>query len=273
MSGAPSPIERDAIPASKPPDEPATSPAISAAGPTSQQLDAAAHFTLIYRFCAAAARLAYRLFYRVEAFNPQHVPARGPVIIASNHQSHLDPPLIGSFIRVRPLSFVAKKALFRHGPFGWLISSLNAFPIDDEAGDIAAIRETLRRLAGGHAVLIFPEGTRSPDGAMHEYKRGISLLVKRAKCPVVPVAVEGCFDAFPTGGKLKLFGRRIAVSYGRPIAFDDLMRDGQDAALTRLARETEALRRDLRTRLRKKTGGAFPPPGPGDRSMFDAAPA
>jgi len=213
----------------------------------------------------------YQLFYRARVVHPERLPMTGPLLIAANHQSYLDPPLIGSFARRRPLSFIAKAGLFNFGPFGWLIRSLNSVPIREDSGDTGAIKEVLRRLEAGHAVLIFPEGTRSPDGAMHEFKRGVALLVKRAKCPVIPVAVEGCWDAWPPEGKIRLFGKRIALMFGEPIASSELMKDGPDAGMARLAAEIERMRLDLRKQLRERSGGRCPSSGAGDHARVQPA--
>lgn len=209
---------------------------------------------LVYWFCHHAAALVFILIYRVRAFHPERVPSRGAVLIAANHQSFFDPPLVGSMIQSRQVSFVAKSGLFSFGPFAWLIRTLNSVPIREDTGDAGAIKEVLRRLATDDAVVIFPEGSRTPDGAMHEFKRGVALLVKRADCPVVPVAVEGVFDAWPIHRKLpRFFGQRLAVMYGEPIDSRELMAQGPDAALRRLESEVSAMREQLRVYLRESS--------------------
>lgn len=209
----------------------------------------------------------FTLLYRARALHATRVPRHGPIIIAANHLSHLDPPFIGVYTR-RRLSFVARSGLFRNRFFGLLISLLNAIPIRENAGDAAAIKEILRRIRLGEAVLIFPEGSRSPDGSVQPFKRGIALLVKRAECPVLPVAVEGCFDAWPRHRALpRLLPPRIAVNFGNPIPHDELMKDGPDAALERIRREVEALREEL-ARFRRDPGprhAATPAPAHGSR--------
>ena len=123
----------------------------------------------------------------------------------------------------------------------------------------------LARLALGHPVVLFPEGSRSPDGAPLPFKRGVALLLKRSRCPVVPVAVEGCAEAFPKGARFpRLWGKRIAVMVGHPISHDELLKDGPDAALARLTGEIESMRLELRSKLRAATNGRYPPRGPGD---------
>lgn len=230
---------------------------------------------LFYRFFRGLCRTLMVLLFRAYARHPERVPATGAVLIAANHQAYLDPPLVGGFVRFRECHFLAKAGLFTHKLFGWIITGLNSVPIqeatDGGGGDIGAIKEILRRLELGEAVVIFPEGGRTLDGAMHEFKRGVSLLVKRSACPVVPVAVEGCFDAWPRNGKMRPMGARIAVMYGEAIPHDELMKDGAEAALRRLEREIDAMRMQLRREMREKSGGKYPLAGLGDRAYGESA--
>lgn len=209
----------------------------------SRRPDASLGQVLFYELVRAVAALLFVLLYRVRVYGSRRVPQSGAVLIAANHQSFLDPPLIGSFARPRHMSFVAKIGLFTFKPFAWFIGALNATPIKEEGGDAAAIKEVLRRLGAGHAVVIFPEGSRTPDGKQHAFKRGVAVLMKRAKCPVVPAAVVGCYEAWPIHQKLpSLLGHRILVAYGEPISHDELLRDGPDAALRRIESEVTRLR-------------------------------
>lgn len=204
---------------------------------------------LIYEFCRHAAALLLILCFRARAYHPRRVPT-GPALLVANHQAYLDPPLIGAFIGHRQISYIARSGLFKFKPLGWLITAVNSIPLRENSGDAAAIREVLRRIEHGDAVLIFPEGSRTPDGPMHEFKRGIAVLVKRAKCPVVPVAVDGCFEAWPRSRPLpRLFRHKVGVLYGHPIPYDDLMKDGPDAALKRLESEVAGLLAQLRERM------------------------
>lgn len=228
---------------------------------------------IVYWFCWFAAYFFGVVFYRLRRFGAERLPPRGPVLIVANHQSHLDPPLLGSSSSVRQWNFIARIGLFRHRGFGWLITALNSIPVkDDGEADLAAMREALARLARGEVVMIFAEGTRSPDGALHEFLRGVTVLVKRAKCPVMPAAIEGAFDAWPRGRAFpRLWGRRVAIAYGEPIPHEELLRDGPEEALRRLAREVETLRLGLRSKLRAATRGRLPRPGPGDAAADPSA--
>jgi 1-acyl-sn-glycerol-3-phosphate acyltransferase len=211
----------------------------------------------------------FTLLYRFRAYGSRRLPAEGAVLLVSNHQSYLDPPAIGVGVSHRHLDYIARLGLFEGRVLAWLLTQFNSLPIREQGGDSGAIKEILRRLEAGRAVLIFPEGTRTPDGAMTEFKRGIAVLVKRSRCPVIPVAVEGCFDAWPRQ-KLwpRLWGKRIAVSFGRPIPHEELMRYGADAALRRLESETQRLRLGLRRLMRRQTAGRVPAPGPGDSTTI-----
>lgn len=224
---------------------------LSAAYP-GQSVFSAAFYVLIRSLAA----LAFTVIYRARGFGAENVPARGACLIASNHESHLDPPLVSTGVRFRAVHFVAKADLFKSRWFGWLIRTLRAVPIrQDGAADVAAVREILERLEIGAAVLIFPEGSRTTTGQMNEFQRGVWLLMKRAGCPVVPCAVEGCFEAFPRGtGFPRLWGKRVAVAYGRAIPHDELIALGPDGALKRLREEIESLRAALRRSLRATDG-------------------
>ena len=228
---------------------------------------------LFFRVFRGTLRSIMRLLFRAYAKYPERVPASGGVLLAANHQSFIDPPLVGGFVRHRECHFLAKAGLFNNKWFGWIITGLNSVPIQEGTGDSGAIKEILRRLDSGSAVVLFPEGSRTLDGAMHPFKRGVSLMVKRSSCPVVPVAVEGVHDAWPRGGKIKPFRARIAVMYGHPIPHDELMKDGPDAALRRLEREIDAMRMELRKEMRENSGGKYPLKGLGDKAFVSKSSA
>ncbi|MFO0491268.1 MAG: lysophospholipid acyltransferase family protein [bacterium] len=154
---------------------------------------------LFYEAGWALARLLYGLFFRYKALGSANVPAKGSLLVVSNHLSNLDPFAIGLAIRCRHLVYIAKADLFKNPIASFLFRGVNCVPIKQGAPDTAAIRAAIDRLTGGSAVLIFPEGSRSPDGAMHPFKRGAWLVFARTECDVLPVAVEGTFDAFPRG--------------------------------------------------------------------------
>ncbi|MEZ6242394.1 MAG: lysophospholipid acyltransferase family protein [Phycisphaerales bacterium] len=211
------------------------------------------------------------LVWRYRAYHGERVPRDGPVLIVANHQSYLDPIIVGQLVPSRQIDSVAREGLFRVPGLAQLMRGLHGFPIrEDGEPDSAAIREILARLERGLAVVIYPEGTRTLDGRMTEFKRGAALVVKRAKCPVLPVAIEGAHDAWARGrSRPRFWGARIMTIAGEPIPHDELLADGPDAALRRLEREIDAMRLDLRAKLRARTRNAYPPPGPADNPSFD----
>jgi 1-acyl-sn-glycerol-3-phosphate acyltransferase len=211
------------------------------------------------------------VLYRARHLGRARLPRTGAVLLVANHQSYIDPPLVGITVRSRHLDFIARMGLFNSPILDRILRAVNSVPIREEGGDAAAIKEILRRLDQGRAVLIFPEGTRSPDGAMRPFKRGVAVLVKRAKCPVVPVAVEGCFDAWPRERKWpRLLGQHVAVAFDHPISHAELMAAGPDAALELLEARIERMRVALRRWMRRTSHGRYPPAGAGD-SVMDAA--
>lgn len=218
--------------------------------------------SLAYRIGQPITRAYFRTFHNVQWFHPERVPHRGPVLVVANHQSYYDPPLIGGGITSRPLDYLARAGLFKNSLFARFISAFNAFPIKEDSGDRAALEAVIGRLRAGGAVLLFPEGRRTRDGHVMPLKRGMALIVRKARCPVLPVAIDGVYDVFPPGqSKPTLFKGPIGVHYGRPILHDDLPRDATEM-LTLLHDRIEAQRLKLRLELLKKSEGRFPKPLP-----------
>ncbi|MEM1423070.1 MAG: lysophospholipid acyltransferase family protein [Planctomycetota bacterium] len=197
----------------------------------------------LYRSMQSLTYRLAKLLYRYRPKNLERVPASGPLVVVSNHQSHFDPPLVSHCFRRRAIHFFARDSLFDIPLLGKLIPRLQAFPVKRGETDTKAIREALRRLDMGAAVLLFPEGTRSTDGGVQEFKRGALLLLRKAKCPVLPVGIDGAIDAFPRTRKFpKLFGPRLYAAVGEPIPFDALFENGDDEAMNRLRDEVMRLK-------------------------------
>jgi 1-acyl-sn-glycerol-3-phosphate acyltransferase len=220
---------------------------------------------LFYRLCYWVVLSAFVLVYRARFWGVERVPRAGGVLVIANHQSHLDPPLLGVALRHRNMAAIARVGLFRNPLMGALLRGLGCIAIREDEGDAGALRTAIEQLKRGRVVVIFPEGSRSPDGALKDFKRGTWLLLARSGAPVVPAAVEGCFDAWPRQRRLPLLlGQRVAVAFGEPVPFETLKAMGGDAGLAHLAAQVEALRLDLRDKLRRATHGRLPAPGPGD---------
>ncbi|MGD9689638.1 MAG: lysophospholipid acyltransferase family protein [Phycisphaerales bacterium] len=210
---------------------------------------------LFYELCWSFLWIAFTLIYRLRITGRHNIPRSGPLLVVANHQSHLDPPCIGMAFSHRHLNFIARVGLFSSRLFGLAISTLNAVPIKENGSDTAAIRTALHQLALGRALLIFPEGTRSPDGTIHDFKRGFWLLMSRAKCPVLPVAIDGAFDAYPRGTSLpRLWGQRLAVNIGQIIPYQRLHAMGPEAGLPYLRQVIDDLRADAEHERRAALG-------------------
>jgi len=205
---------------------------------------------------------AFGLLHGVVFLGRERVPPAGPVLVVANHQSYYDPPLIGCAVGNRPLDYLARAGLFGVPLLGGLIRAFHAFPIREDTGDRAALEAVVGRLSAGGAVLLFPEGRRTRTGHVMPLKRGMALVIRRAGCPVLPVAVDGVFDVFPPGRRLPAFGRGpIGVHIGQPIAPGALPRDA--GAMLELVRgRIESLRDGLRVELLRRSGLRFPPPLP-----------
>jgi 1-acyl-sn-glycerol-3-phosphate acyltransferase len=160
-------------------------------------------------------RLLATLLFQIRVAGRDRVPRKGGVMVLSNHQSHFDPVLIGLACD-RRLNYLARDTLFGFAPFRWLIESLDAIPIDREGLGLAGLKETLRRLRGGEPVLIFPEGTRTRDGEVAALKPGFSALAKRAGVPLMPVAIEGAYQAWPRRQLLPRVST-IHIQFGEPL--------------------------------------------------------
>src|SRR5262249_9837762 len=155
---------------------------MAAASPPPLSACAPEKTSLIYHGGRVICRIVSTQMFDLKVYGTHHVPPGGGVLIISNHQSFLDPVVLASQLR-RPLSFLAKSELFEVPGFGWLIRHLNAFPVRQGEGDVGAVRETIRRLQEGHALNMFPEGSRSLDGEIAPIQAGIGLIVRRAGVP------------------------------------------------------------------------------------------
>lgn len=144
----------------------------------------------------------------------EHIPPRGGFIFASNHASHLDPPLL-AIASPRPLTFLAKVELFRHPLFSRLIRNLGAFPIVRGARDSKAMVTAIEFLKRGHCLVVFPEGTRTRTGRMGRLRSGVAVLAIKAGVPIVPAYIDGAFAAWPKGGRLRRAPIRVRI--GAPI--------------------------------------------------------
>jgi len=199
---------------------------------------------LWYRFLQSLLQLLGVLAFRVRYVGIRNIPPQGGVLVVSNHQSALDPPLVG-MASPRRMNYLARDTLFRFGPFRWLIRSLDAIPVDREGLGLGGLKESLRRLKRGELVLIFPEGTRTEDGEIAAFLPGFTALAVRSRAAILPAAVEGAFAAWPRRCKFPRLGR-IHVCYGRPILSGQIEGYSQRELLAEVERRVRQCHAQLR---------------------------
>jgi glycerol-3-phosphate dehydrogenase (NAD(P)+) len=170
---------------------------------------------LVYWLARAVLQPFFTVYFRMERIGREHIPASGPLIIASNHRSFMDPFVIGMMLR-RPTYFVAKSELFRNPVVAWLLNALGAFPVDRGHGDRDAMVTARAILERGDVVVIFPEGTRTRPGALGAPKRGVGRLALETGAPVVPVALIGT-EAVRRGWRIR--PHKVRIRAGRPLCF------------------------------------------------------
>jgi 1-acyl-sn-glycerol-3-phosphate acyltransferase len=187
---------------------------------------------LSYRLGWLGFRALYRFYFRWRVFNAERVPLEGPVILAANHASFLDPPLIGSGLR-RGINYLARESLFRFPGMGALLRSWQVVPVDRDGGGAAGLKTILDRLLAGGAIILFPEGTRTRDGRLQPARSGIGLTVIKSDAVVIPVRTFGTFEAY---GRNQKFPRPfpVAVKYGEPMRFEKLRAEAKNCSRARL---------------------------------------
>lgn len=170
---------------------------------------------ILFKIIYGLVKGIYFSFYNVKVEGKENIPKQPGFIIASNHRSFADPPLVAvSASMMTRFAFVAKEELFRNKFFGWLIRKLGAFPVERGKGDMKVISDAVERLSEGKNLVIFPEGTRSKDGKLGKGKTGVALIAAKSQAVVVPTAV--CYK-----GKLR-FRKKITIKYGKPIMPEEI---------------------------------------------------
>ena len=163
------------------------------------------------------------MWFRGDVVGTENFPREGPFLIASNHASHLDPPLVGSQI-AKQMRFFARKNLWNNRLIGWWLDQVETIAVERDTGDVGAIKKVLQALKDDRVVVLFPEGTRSPDGKLHKPKAGVGLMACKSGVPVVPCRVYDSFAAFGKGKLIPNFGTPVTIVFGEPMppsAYDD----------------------------------------------------
>lgn len=180
---------------------------------------------LVFLFSRFWLRLGLKLWNRFRAIGSKNMPLQGGVIIASNHASFMDPPIVGCGLMHRYVRFMARDTLFRNRVGQWWAEGVGVVDIDRTRGDIAAFKAAIALLKAGGALCLFPEGTRTLDGNLQKPKSGIGFLIMKAGVPVLPVYIDGSFKAFPKGAKW-IRPAKITARYGSLITQDEFKKLG-----------------------------------------------
>ena len=183
-----------------------------------------------------------RIFFRLRVIHRDRMLNHGPVILAANHQSFADPPLVGS-VSDRGVYFLARRSLLNGWFMGWILPKLNVIPVDSETGrDRTALKALIRILRGGQGAVVFPEGQRTADGKLQPAQPGLGLVIAKTLAPVVPMRIFGAYEAWPIHEKWPRPGR-ITVVVGQPIFFTkgDVEAGGKEVYLRLSQRVMDAI--------------------------------
>jgi 1-acyl-sn-glycerol-3-phosphate acyltransferase len=170
---------------------------------------------VVYRVLRTLFVPFFLLYFRMQRIGREHLPKEGPLLLASNHRSFLDPFVIGTLVK-RPVYYMAKRELFEKRWQAWILNALGAFPVDRGAGDGDAMATARRILERGDCVVVFPEGTRVRRGPLSSPRRGIGRLALETGAPVAPVAVNGT-DGVRRGWRIR--PRKVRLRVGRPLRY------------------------------------------------------
>jgi len=179
------------------------------------------YFILRVIFCTF-----FKIIFRAEIIGKENLPMEGAAIVAANHMSNWDPPLLACFLP-RPVGYMAKEELFRNPVFGGIIRRAHAFPVKRGAADRGAIKAAVQVLKTGHCLGLFPEGTRSRTGQMKKAEAGVGLIAAMTDAPVVPAAIVGTDKIFANGGHFP----KLRVIYGKPLHFTGDRKDKEQLAV------------------------------------------
>jgi 1-acyl-sn-glycerol-3-phosphate acyltransferase len=187
-----------------------------------------------------------------------HIPRTGPALLLANHESFLDPPMIG-IVTTRPLYYLARKTLFKPGLADWVLRHLNAVPVDQSGVAKEGLRAIIDLLNQGKAVVVFPEGERTWKGEIQPLKPGIQLVLRKTRAPIIPVGIAGAYTALPRTEKLPHFSPffmpatdgAIAIAVGKPMEAAPFIEMERERMLTELQSAIQAMK-DRARQIRKK---------------------
>ena len=167
-----------------------------------------------WRLSQGMSRLVAGIFWKFRVFGLENIPRTGGVLLASNHQSFLDPVLV-AMVLPREMHFMARRTLFRNPAFRAIIAGYNAFAIERDSADVKGVNSAIARLEAGNILLVFPEGTRTENGSIAPMK-SVGVIAARAAVPIVPVLIQGAFEVWPKGRLMPHLGT-ISMIFGKPL--------------------------------------------------------
>ena len=179
------------------------------------------------------------MFWKFRAFGLENIPKTGGVLLASNHQSYLDPVLV-AMVLPREMHFMARRTLFRNPAFRAIIVGYNAFAIERDTADVKGVNSAIARLEAGNILLVFPEGTRTGNGSIGPMKP-VGVIAERAAVPIVPVLIQGAYEVWPKGRGFPHLGR-IRVVFGKPLKPENTTGDAIRDAVVGLKGELSGCR-------------------------------
>ncbi len=184
----------------------------------------------VYQASTRVFKLFLLIWNRLRIHGVDNIPYSGGVLIASNHASFLDPPVVGVGYRGRPIHFMARDTLWNSRFGSWWMEKVGCIPVSRGTGDVKALKLTIKALKEGKAVSMFPEGTRTEDGELQEAKGGIGFIIEKSGCVVVPAYIDGTYKAHPKGTRF-IKPCKVTISFGKPITQEDFqaLGSGRDA--------------------------------------------
>ena len=181
-----------------------------------------------YRFGFITAQVIGKTLFSFKVVHRERIIEDGGCIFAMNHESYIDPPLAGIACK-RELFYLARKSLLKWPIMGQIFPHMNVIPVDQERADMSALKTVIKHIRAGEATVIFPEGSRTPDGTLQPAQPGLGLVIAKTLAPVVPMRIFGAHKAFPMGGKPLPF-TPVTIVVGEPMYFtkDDLVGEGRE---------------------------------------------
>lgn len=192
-----------------------------------------------WRLSQGLSRAGANCFWKFRVFGLENIPRTGGVLLASNHQSFLDPVLV-AMVLPREMHFMARRTLFRNPVFRAIIVGYNAFAIERDSADVKGVKSAIVRLEAGNILLVFPEGTRTGDGSIGPMKP-VGVLAERAAVPIVPVLIQGAYEVWPKTRAIPRLGR-ISIVFGKPLSPENITGDAIRDAVVGLKGELSGCR-------------------------------